>query len=86
MAVRETERMIGDLNAYGIKVKQLVINNVVPQSDHCEFCIEKRKWQETYLDYLRKYTGNIRITTTPLRPREVKGIDALGSFKELLFQ
>ena len=86
MAVRETERMIGDLNAYGIKVKQLVINNVVPQSDHCEFCIEKRKWQETYLDYLRKYTGNIRITTTPLRPREVKGIDVLGSFKELLFQ
>ena len=86
MAVRETERMIGDLNAYGIKVKQLVINNVVPQSDHCEFCIEKRKWQETYLDYLRKYTGNIRITTTPLRAREVKGIDALGSFKELLFQ
>jgi hypothetical protein len=30
--------------------------------------------------------GTIRITTTPLRPREVKGIDALGSFKELLFQ
>ena len=86
MAVRETERMIGDLNTYGIKVKQLVINNVTPQNDHCEFCREKRKWQETYLDYLRKQAGNIHITTTPLCPREVKGIEALGNFQELLFQ
>ena len=86
MAVKETERMIGDLNAYGIKVKQLVINNVVPRNDHCEFCREKRNRQEAYIDYLRKHMGTIRITTTPLRPREVKGIDALGSFKELLFQ
>jgi arsenite-transporting ATPase len=86
MAVKETERMIGDLSAYGIKVKQLVINNVVPRNDHCEFCREKRNRQEAYIDYLRKHMGTIRITTTPLRPREVKGIDVLGSFKELLFQ
>jgi len=86
MAVQETQRMIGDLNAYGIKVKQLVINNVVPESDHCEFCREKRKGQEAYIKYLRKKTGDIRITITPLHPGEVKGIDALGNFKELLFQ
>jgi len=86
MAVQETERMIGNLNGYGIQVKQLVINNVVPQNNHCEFCREKLEWQEVYIDYLRKHMGNIRITTTPLHAREVKGIDALGSFKELLFQ
>jgi len=67
-------------------VKQLVINNVVPESDHCEFCREKRKGQEAYIKYLRKKTGDIRITITPLHPGEVKGIDALGNFKELLFQ
>jgi arsenite/tail-anchored protein-transporting ATPase len=86
MAVRETERMIGDLNAYGIKVKQLVINNVVPQNDNCEFCREKRKGQETYISYLRRQKGNVRITVTPMRPREVKDIGELGNFKELLFQ
>lgn len=86
MAVQETGGMIGDLNAYGIKVKQLVINNVVPQNDHCEFCKEKRKGQAAYIDYLGKHMGNIRITVTPLYPREVKGIDALGNFKESLFQ
>lgn len=86
MAVQETERMIGGLNAYGIKVRQLVINNVVPQSDHCEFCRDKRKGQEVYIDYLEKQTGSTRTTIMPLRPQEVKGIDALGNFKELLFQ
>jgi len=86
MAVQETERMMGDLNTYGIKVKQLVVNNVVPRNDHCEFCREKRNAQEAYMDYLSKHMDNIRITATPLCPREVKGIDALGGFKELLFQ
>jgi len=86
MAVKETQRMLGSLNAFGIKVKQLVINNVVPRSGHCKFCKEKRKGQEVYIDYLGKQMGNVQITTTPLRPREVKGIDALYNFKELLFQ
>ena len=86
LAVQETKRMIGDLNAYGIKVKQLVINNVVPENDHCEFCKEKRNGQEKYIEYLRKITGDIQPTVTRLNPREVKGIDALSNFMELLFQ
>lgn len=86
MAVQETERMICDLNAYGIKVKQLVINNVVPENDHCAFCKEKRNGQEKYIEYLRKITGDIQPTVTKLSPREVKGIDALSNFVELLFQ
>jgi len=86
MAVRETERMINDLNTYGITVKQLVINNVVPWNDNCEFCKEKRNGQKNYIDYLSNKMGNIRITVVPLHPREVKGIDALNSFKELLFE
>jgi arsenite-transporting ATPase len=86
MAVRETERMINDLNKYGITVKQLVINNVVPWNDNCEFCKEKRNGQETYIDYLRDKMGNIRMTITPLHPREVRGTDALHNFEELLFE
>ncbi len=86
MAVREAERMIAELNQHGITIKQLVVNNVVPLNDHCEFCKEKRNEEEHYINYLREQMGNIRITLAPLRPREVKGIDALNNFKELLFQ
>lgn len=86
MAVREAERMIAELNTYGVRVKQLVINNVVPSNDNCAFCKEKRRGEEDYIDYLRKQMSATRITLVPLRPREVRGIDALTDFKELLFQ
>jgi arsenite-transporting ATPase len=86
MAVREAERMIVELNKYGMTIKQLVVNNVVPLNDRCEFCTEKRKGEEHYINYLREQMGTTRITLVPLRPREVRGIDALNNFKELLFQ
>jgi arsenite-transporting ATPase len=86
MAVREAERMIADLKKYGIAIKQLVVNNVVPLNDHCEFCKEKREGEERHINYLREQMGNIRITLVPRHPREVRGIDALNGFRELLFQ
>jgi len=86
MAVQEAERMIAELNKYGITIKQVVVNNVVPSNDHCEFCKEKREGEEEYINYLRKQMGTARVTLVPLRPREVKGVDALNDFKELLFQ
>jgi len=85
MAVLETERLLNNLNNYGIKVKQLVINNVI-ESRNCGFCRERRKEQEKYINRIRKRFSNLKMTITPLQPREVKGIDALNSFKELLFQ
>jgi arsenite-transporting ATPase len=86
MAVREAEGMIAELNNYGMTVKQLAVNNVAPLNDHCEFCRERRRGEEAYLNYLRERMGNIRMILVPLRPWEVKGIDALNDFRELLFQ
>jgi len=86
MAVREAERMIAELNKYGLTIKQIVVNNVVPLNDHCEFCKEKRKGEEEYINYLREQMGATQLTLVPLRPGEVKGIDALNDFKESLFQ
>lgn len=86
MAILETERLIGSLNKYGVKVRQLVVNNVVESTRSCEFCREKRKAQEKYISQLRKKFGNLKTTIMPLEPQEVKGIDALNNFKEFLFQ
>jgi len=85
MAILETERLINSLNAYRIKVKQLVINNVVESQD-CEFCRERRKGQEKYIDRIKKKFSNLKTTITPLQPKEVKGIDSLDSFREFLFK
>lgn len=83
MAILETERLINNLNNYGIKVRQLIINNVLESKD-CGFCRERRKEQEKYINQIRKKFSNLKPTIAPLQVREVKSIDSLNKFKELL--
>jgi arsenite-transporting ATPase len=85
MAILETERLIDSLHKYGVKARQLVINNIVESRD-CEFCRQKQKEQERYIARIRKKFGNLKTTIVPLQPQEVRGIDTLSNFKELLFQ
>jgi len=84
MAILETERLVNDLNSYGIKVKQLLLNNVLESKD-CQFCRERSNAQEDYLQQVRKKFSNLQLTILPLQPREVKGIEALDKFAERLF-
>jgi len=99
MAILETERLINNLNKYGIKVRQLVVNNVLDLSlkdgkvypaglelRDCEFCRERSKAQEEYVKQIRRKFSNLKTTIIPLQPREVKGIEALDKFTQLLFQ
>jgi len=82
MAILETERLVNNLNNYGIKVKQLVVNNVleVSESSECQFCRERKKSQEKHINQIRRKFSNLKITITPLQSKEVKGIDALENF------
>lgn len=84
MAVLETQRLINSLGKYGIKVRQLVINNVL-QSDGCEFCREKRKEQDKYINYIRGKFNGLKATIVSSCPHEVKGLRALEDFKSYLF-
>lgn len=84
MAVLETVRLISNLDKFGIKVRQLVINNVV-ESDGCEFCREKRKEQDRYITLIKgKFTG-LKTTIISARSHEIKGLTTLADFKNQLF-
>jgi len=85
MAIRETERLIKSLIQYKMKVKQLVINNVIPEQVNCSFCRQRREEQDKYIREIGDRFSDLRITIVPLQPHEVKSIEALESFKELLF-
>ena len=85
MAILETERLVKNLNKYGLKVKQLVVNNVLELRD-CEFCRERSNAQEEYIKQIRRKFSNLKTTIMPLQPREVKGIGSLDNFKGFLFQ
>lgn len=84
MAILETERLVGTLDRYGIKVRQLVVNNFL-ESSGCEFCRRRKASQERYINQIREKFNDLKITIIPLQPQEVKGIDALNNLKELLF-
>jgi arsenite-transporting ATPase len=85
MAIQETERLINNLDKYGISVKQLVMNNVFQLGD-CWFCREKRRGQEEYINRIKKQFGSLGMIVVPLQAREVKKINALNDFKDLLFK
>jgi arsenite-transporting ATPase len=63
----------------------LIINNVIPAENRCPFCQARRKGQDKYIGEIRNKYSDFKITLIPLQPHEVKGIDALENFKELLF-
>jgi len=85
MAILETERLVNDLNNYGIKVKQLLVNNVLESRD-CQFCRERSNAQEEYIGKIRNKFSNLKTTILPLQAIEVKGIEALDKFRGSLFQ
>jgi arsenite-transporting ATPase len=84
MAILETERLVNNLGKYGIKVRQLVINNVL-ESDGCEFCREKRKKQDGCINLIREKFNGLKTTVVPLYAHEIKGITTLTDFKKQLF-
>jgi len=85
MAILETERLVSDLNNYGIKVKQLLVNNVLESRD-CQFCRERSNAQEEYIGKIRNKFSNLKTTILPLQAIEVKGIEALDKFAGRLFR
>ncbi len=85
MAILETERLIKRLDQYGMKVRQLIINNVFPECT-CHFCQARREGQDKYIREIRDKFSDLKTMIIPLQPQEVKGIESLENFKEVLFQ
>jgi len=84
MAVLETARLISNLGKFGIKVRQMVINNVV-ESDGCKFCREKRKEQDRYINLIKGKFNGLKTMIVSSSSHEVKGLKALADFKYQLF-
>jgi arsenite-transporting ATPase len=85
MAILETERLIKRLDQYGMKVRQLIINNVFPECT-CHFCQARREGQDKYIREIRDKFSDLKTIIIPLQPQEVKGIGSLENFKKVLFQ
>lgn len=84
LAIAEAVRMLVHLDSFGLKVSQLLLNNVMEPRD-CWFCTERRASQTKYIEDIIAIFGKRRIVSTYQQSHEIKGIAALNHFSEMLF-
>lgn len=84
LAVNQLQSVIGELNRYGIKVPQLIINNVV-KAEGSSFLSTKASHQKKYLDAIHDKYSSLTLIELPLFPYEIKGLDRLNEVAARLF-
>ena len=84
MAIEETKRLFINLYSTGIKVNNLIINNIQTSTD-CVFCQARRNYQNKYIDMINTTYTNINKIYVPLFPTDINGMDYLRAFKDILF-
>ncbi|KAG9788260.1 ATPase get3, partial [Aureobasidium melanogenum] len=86
LSLYETERMIQELASYHIDTHCIVVNQLLfPEKDNnCKQCNARRKMQKKYLDQIEELYDDFNIVKMPLLTDEVRGVESLKSFSEML--
>ncbi|RLI24445.1 MAG: ATPase [Candidatus Hecatellales archaeon] len=84
LAVRQTARLVRELEAHGIRIGGVVVNQLVGDECSCSFHRKRSAMQKDYLNQLKAYV-HYRLTPLPQLPQEVKGIETLQTIEKLLF-
>ncbi|MFC1942021.1 ArsA family ATPase [Chloroflexota bacterium] len=84
LAVQQLEGIFRELNKYGLKVKQLIINNVVKTQDS-KFLQTRARQQKGYLEHIYEKYSALKIVEVPMFPHELKGLDRLREVGKILF-
>jgi len=84
LAVKQLESVICELDRYGIKVQQLIINNVV-KAEGSTFLATKANQQKKYLDAIHDKYQNLKLVEVLLFPYEIKGLERLSEVARQLF-
>jgi len=86
LPVYETKRIQASLRPYGISVKGLIINQILPK-EHCTnwFFKARRKLQEKYLNRIRKEFPHMSVGLVPMIETEIVGLDVVRRIGEILY-
>jgi arsenite-transporting ATPase len=85
LAVEQLDGTFRALSEYSLRVKQLIINNVVKNEDS-EFMSTKASQQKEYLKTIYEKYSDLEIIELPMFPYELKGVDRLREIEKILFQ
>lgn len=84
LAVEQLESVFSQLRRYGLRVEQLIINNVIKVEDS-EFLKTKAAQQKKYLNIIHERYTDIPIVEVPWFPYELRGWDRLKEVERILF-
>src|SRR2546423_1829480 len=86
MAVEETARYYQFLKNESVPVTDLIINRVEREHDGCRYCharvISQKPWLKTIKDEFKE----LRLHEVPLLAEEVRGLEALKQFAQLVWE
>ena len=86
MSIYESERAIESLNKFDMTTDGIIVNQVMPDIDDCDFCHSRYKLQQKRLALINQKFSDKEITQVPLFKDEVKGIDKLTKFGDILYE
>ncbi|KAL9657413.1 hypothetical protein ABK040_014400 [Willaertia magna] len=87
LSVYETERLVQELTNYNIDSHNIIVNQLVlkdTDKEPCEICAARKKIQAKYLKQIFELYDTFHIVQMPLLGKEVRGVEALDEFKQLL--
>jgi len=86
MAILESERCIKALQGFGIPVRTVIVNQLIPNNPKCSFCTSKRREQQKRLESIKKKFGNFQIIQIPMYRKEVRGTGMLEVLGKTLYE
>jgi len=84
LAVEQLDDVFAKLDRYELKVRRLIINNVVTHRDS-DFLKKRSEQQKKYIDAIYSRYTHLEIVELPMFPYELKGKDRLREIEKILF-
>jgi len=85
MSIYEIERLVQLLENDRIPVNSVIANRIIIEDNKCHFCLARKKEQEKYVKEIEEKFGSYILLKMPLFPREIRGIEDLTLYGEILF-
>ncbi|MBU4362667.1 ArsA family ATPase [bacterium] len=85
MSIYEIERLVQLLENARVPVNSVIANRIIIEDSKCHFCLARKKEQEKYVKEIEEKFACYNLLKMPLFPREIRGIEDLTLYGEILF-
>lgn len=85
MSIYESQRSMEALHKCDMTTSGVIVNQIQPDNDHCEFCRARYETQQKRIETIKALFEGQIIAEIPLQEHEVRGIDQLYDICDILY-